>query len=242
MESLRSFSSRLLIGANDDEDFDHEPEEKEKQWAIQRCMELSEYDEENTIIMWIKKIKKSEHKQHKRLMVITDVRLFTARRGGSKKKPKFEVRREAHILALTSVQEAGLILHIEFRDFEVSFECNDDDLTQKILGQLYKNYTFYNPGFPEGTMSCKWLDQYKASQEADLRKKYPVIGDSLAPWERPARAFRSWAYFYKEANKDKLSLGMYVSSAIVFYSHNRKNHCHTFAKSHYYHICILCIP
>ena len=187
----------------DDEESQHEPKEKERQWAEQKCMELSEYDEEHTIIIWIKKIKQSEHKQHKRLMVITDVRLFTARRGGSKKKPKFEVRREAHILALTSVQEAGLILNIHFRDFEVSFECNDDDLTQKILGQIYRNYTFYNPGFPHGTMSCKWLDQYKADQGAD-----PVTGDSLAPWERPARAFRSWAYFYKEANKDKLSLGM----------------------------------
>ncbi len=63
-------------------------------------------------------------------MVIMDVRLFTARQGGSRKKPKFEVRREAHILALTSVQEAGLMLHIYIRDFEVSFEC-DDDLTKK---------------------------------------------------------------------------------------------------------------
>ena len=228
MESLRSLSSRLLIGANDDDDFDHDPGEAEKKWAVQRCMELSEYDEENTIIMWIKKIKQSEHKQHKRLLVITDVRLFTARRGGSKKKPKFEVRREAHILALTSVQEAGLILHIHFRDFEVSFECNDDDLTQKILGQLYRNYTFYNPGFT-GDLACKWLDQYKASQEAELRKKYPVIGDSLAPWEKPARAFRSWAYFYKEANKDKLSLGINTYNLYIYHI----QYIHLFAISHY---------
>ena len=57
-------------------------------------------------------------------------------------------------------------------------------------------------------MSCKWLDQYKADQESELAKKYPVVGGSLAAWEKPARAFRSWAYFYKEANKDKLQLGI----------------------------------
>ena len=199
-------------------EFQHGPMEDEVQWAINESMKLSEYDEDDTIIMWMRDIKLPERTESRRLMVITGVRVFTAKRIRNK---SFKITNEAHILALKCVQDYGSMVLIEFANWRglYDFEEKDIDSKQKILGQLYKNYTFSDPGFPEGILSCKWLNQYKASQETDLRKKYPVIGDSSAPWERPARAFRSFVYFYKEPNKEKLSIGL--SSLCILYTHNR---------------------
>mmetsp|Transcript_64022 Transcript_64022/g.78304 ORF Transcript_64022/g.78304 Transcript_64022/m.78304 type:complete len:760 (+) Transcript_64022:90-2369(+) len=208
LQKMKMVSSRLLIETDDDDgDFDEKLSDEEKGWVINKCSEINEWDPNLCVYLWIRKIKDQDYKKVKRILVMTPHRLFTVRKTGAKKgKGKYEVRREGHILDLKSVQENGLKITITFRQFVVAFQAQEDVTVNQIISTLYKNYKLVDPGFPE-QMKCKWLDQYKASQEHVLSKKMPVVSNNLAPWERPCRTFNSYASYYLEPNK-QLSKGL----------------------------------
>jgi Ran GTPase-activating protein (RanGAP) involved in mRNA processing and transport len=198
---LGSVSSRFLKAEDGDDDFTEEISAEDQAWIKMKCEEYGEWDD-NVMSFWIRKIKKEERKRVKRIVCVTAHRVFSVAKSGG----KYEIKRQSHLMDLTTVHEQGLVLLLEFRGFKIQFQVGEDTDMVRIMATMYKNYTSIDPGFPK-SMTCKWLDQYKADQAPELKKKVPVRTQEFAVWERPLNAFISYCSFY-HVDVEKLSGAM----------------------------------